>query len=165
MNKGELLSNIRHDRAALGALVSSLSEALLAERESDAGWSVTDHLSHLAAWERMIVAHLHDGTDAEIAGMDATAYAAATLDELNDRLYRRSRDRSVADTLREYAEARQAIVTFIGEMPEERLATPYWDDDPSARTVLDKIAGDTYLHYKEHAGWIRELVGRPAEAQ
>jgi hypothetical protein len=165
MDKAELISSIRRDRAALEALVSSLGEARLTTRESDAGWSVKDHLSHVAAWERMIIAHLRDGSDADVAGMDAAAYATPTLDELNDLIYHRSRDRGVAETLREFREAHRAIVSFIAEMPEERLATLYWDDDPSARQVLDKIAGDTYLHYREHAGWISELAGRTAEAR
>jgi hypothetical protein len=165
MNRDELPDSIRRDRATLDALIGSLSEAQLAARESNAGWSAKDYLSHVAAWERMIVAHVRDGSDAQIAGMDPAAYATATLDELNDRLYRRSCDWGVAETLGEFAEAHRAIVSFIAEMPEERLATSYWDDDPSARTVLDKIAGDTYLHYREHAGWISELVGRTAEAR
>ena len=33
------------------------------------------------------------------------------------------------------------------------------------KTVLEKISGDTYLHYREHAEWIREIVGRATEAR
>lgn len=165
MTKVELLANIRRDRAALDALVASLSEAQLAAPSADGGWSVQDHRSHIAAWERMIVAHLSDGSEHVIAGMDAASYAAATLDELNDRLYRISRDRPVAETLTEFAEAHAAIVAFIAEMPEEHFAAPYWNDDSSGRTVLDKIAGDTYLHYREHAEWIGEIIGRKTGAR
>ena len=44
-------------------------------------------------------------------------------------------------------------------MPEARLAEAYWDDDPAGRTVLaESCSGDTYLHYREHAEWIAELV-------
>ncbi len=165
MNKSELLATVRRDRATLDALVASLSETQLSSSGADGGWQVKDHLAHIGAWERMIVAHLRDGSDAAIAGMDAASYATASLDVLNDRLYQMSRDRPVADVLREFAEAHQAIVTFLDEMPEQRLATPYWTDDPSMRTVLEKISGDTYLHYVEHAAWIGEIVGRGIEAR
>jgi len=163
MTKAELLAAIRRDRATLDALVASLSEEQMLAAVLDAGWTVKDHLSHITAWERMIVAHLQDGSDADIANMDAASYAAATLDELNDRLYRMSRDRPVADVLREFAEAHEAIVAFIAAMPEQRLAAPYWDDDPTMRAVLEKISGDTYLHYQEHVAWINERIGQATE--
>ena len=162
MNRSDLLANIHRDRDALDALVSSLSEAQLTAAGDDGGWYVVDHLSHVAAWERMIVAHLRDGTDHEIAGMDAASYATAALDKLNERLHRLTQDRPLAQTRREFGEAHEAVVAFIAAMSEERLDEAYWDDDPWARTVLDKIAGDTYLHYREHAGWIGELVARTA---
>lgn len=162
MNKAELLASIRRERAELEALISSLNESGL-NAASGGGWAAKDHLSHVAAWERMIVAHLRDGTDHEIAGMNAASYATVTLDDLNERLHLRTQDRALADTLREFAEAHEAIVAYIAKMPERRLDEAYWDDDPSARTLLDKIAGDTYLHYREHAGWIEAwLQGHPA---
>lgn len=164
MHKAELLDAINCERASLDALISSLRPTQLVGA-SDGGWRVSDHLSHVAAWERMIVAHLRDGSDAAVAGMNASSFAAATLDELNDHLYRCTHDRGVADTLHEFADAHRAIIAFITEMPEGRLADAYWDDDPSARTVRNKIAGDTYLHYREHAGWISELVGRATVAR
>ena len=159
MTKDELLQNIRRDRAKLEARVAGLSEAELATPGPNGGWAVKDHLSHLAAWERMIVAHLRDGSDHAVASMDQASYAAATLDELNGQLHRLHRDRPAEQVRDEFAAAHGAIVAYIGEMPESRLAAPYWDDDPLARTVLDKIAGDTHLHYREHLQWIQEQVG------
>jgi hypothetical protein len=57
----------------------------------------------------------------------------------------------------EFAAAHIAIVALIEEMPESRYSERYWDDGPD-KTVLEKIAGDTYLHYQEHAGWIIEML-------
>ena len=31
------------------------------------------------------------------------------------------------------------------------------EDEPEGRTALQKIAGDTYLHYLEHRRWIIEM--------
>ncbi len=163
MNTIELLTNIHRDRAALDALVASIGESQLTASAAVGVWTVKDHLSHISTWERMIVAHLCDGGDAAIAGMDPASYATASLDLLNDRLYQISRNRPVADVLREFAEAHDAIVTFIAAMPEQQLATPYWNDDPSMRTVLAKFSGDTFLHYQEHAQWIADIIGQTAE--
>jgi hypothetical protein len=35
-----------------------------------------------------------------------------------------------------------------------------YDGDPTDdRPLLGKIAGDTYAHYADHVGWIKELLG------
>ena len=158
MTKSELLANIRDERAALDEIVVAISDDVLEVAGPDGGWSVKDHLSHIAAWERMIVAHLSDGSDAAIAGMAPDVYERASLDRINSHLYELHRDDLVAAVRVEFAAAHAAIVAFIKAMPESRLGDVYWDDDPSGRTVLAKISGDTYLHYREHAGWIAELV-------
>jgi len=162
VDKHTLLGDIRRDRAELEALVGSLDEAQLVAPGAGGRWAVKDHLSHIAAWERMIVAHLSDGSDHQIPGMDEASYAAATLDELNDRLFRLHRERPLAEVLGEFRAAHASIVEFIEGMAEARLSEAYWDDDPAKRTVREKISGDTYLHYREHADWIRELLAEGA---
>lgn len=163
MTKAELIANMRRDRARLDELLAPLDDARMIEPGLGDGWSVKDHLSHMASWERMIVAHLRDGSDHEVARMDEGAYTTATLDELNERLHQLQRDAPVTEVRKEFVDAHLAIVAFIDGMPEEQLARPYWDDWPE-KSVLEKIAGDTYLHYREHAAWIAELIGQAAEA-
>ena len=160
--RAELLARIPPARTALDGVIAALTEDELADLRDGAGWSAADHLSHIAAWERMIVAHLSDGSDHQIPGMDEASYAAATLDELNDRLFRLHRERPLAEVLGEFRAAHASIVEFIEGMAEARLSEAYWDDDPAKRTVREKISGDTYLHYREHADWIRELLAEGA---
>jgi len=164
MTKAELLAAIDLDRADLEACLV-LRDATLTAPGRDGAWSVKDHLSHIAAWERMIVAHLRDGTDHEIAGMDAATYARVSLDDLNARLHGLYAADTIGHVRREWVEAHAAIVAFIEAMPEDRLVDPYWDDEPSGRTVLQKISGDTFLHYREHAAWIGELLAQGTEAR
>ncbi|HEY8172310.1 MAG TPA: ClbS/DfsB family four-helix bundle protein [Dehalococcoidia bacterium] len=157
-SKAELLARIPPARAALGETVAALTEDELADLRDGAGWATIDHLSHIAAWERMIVAHLTDGSDHEIVGVDAVRYATMSLDELNNVLYHRMRGLTLGDALREYAAAHEAIVAFLRTLDDAVFASAYWDDDPSGRTVMEKVTGDTYRHYLEHRRWIRELI-------
>ena len=69
-----------------------------------------------------------------------------------------TRTKQLADVKREFADAHWAVVAFLEAMPESRLSDLYWGDDAARRTVLEKVSGDTYLHYREHAEWIRELL-------
>ena len=158
MTKDELLATSKRERAQLVEVVEGLDDVRIAAPGLDGAWSVKDHLSHIAAWERMVVAHLVDGSDAAVAGMDAASYAAATLDELNDQLYRLHRDRTAVQVRGEFDAAHESILSYLQRMPEERLSAPYWDDQAGGKTVLDKLTGDTYEHYAEHAEWIHEMI-------
>jgi hypothetical protein len=156
--KSELLARIAPARRALDHAVAALTDDELADLRDGAGWSTADHLSHIAAWERMIVAHLTDGSEHEIAGLDRERFDAATLDELNNLLYHKMRGMALGDALAEYAAAHVAIVAFLRSLDEGAFAEAYWSDEPSGRSIMDKVTGDTYRHYLEHRRWILELV-------
>ena len=158
-NKAELLARIPPARAALDALVESVPpESRVAPGHER--WSLKDHLAHIATWERMVVAHLHDGSDAAVAGMDEAAYAAASLQELNARIYVTNRAKPAAQVLDESRAAHESVLAMLHGLTDGTLAQPYWADDPEGRTVIEKIAGDTYRHYLEHRRWIIELLDR-----
>jgi hypothetical protein len=158
MTKDELLWAIGAERADLEAVLAPLTDAQLEAPGPNGGWGVKGHLAHIAAWEHMIVAHLTDRSAHTYAWMTAEQYVSASLDELNARLHELHADDALADVKREFAVAHAAIVAFLEAMPESRLSELYWGDDAAQRTVLEKVSGDTYLHYREHAAWIRELI-------
>jgi hypothetical protein len=145
-------------RRALDAVLAAITEDEMGDLRDGAGWATVDHMSHIAAWERMIVAHLTDGSDHEVAGVEADRFAAMTLDELNNVLYHRMRGRSIGEAFADYRDAHASILAFIRTMEPTRFAQPYWPDEPDGRTVMQKVAGDTYLHYLEHRRWILDLV-------
>jgi hypothetical protein len=164
MTKAELLDQIRRERAALESLIAPLSDADLTAPGPDGGWSPRDHLAHIAAWERMIVAHLTNRSAHTYACMTPEQYVSASLDDLNARLHELHADDPLADAMGEFAAAHTAIVAYFEAMPESRLDVLYWGDDAAQRTVLDKVSGDTYLHYREHAEWISEILAVRASA-
>jgi hypothetical protein len=158
MNEHRLLAAIHDERARLEGVLTSLTDAKLEAPGPGDGWGVKHHLAHIAAWERMIVAHLTDRSAHTYACMTPEQYANASLDELNERLHELHADDALTNVKREFADAHTAIVAFLESMPESRLSELYWGDDAAQRTVLEKVSGDTYLHYREHAEWMREIV-------
>jgi hypothetical protein len=164
MTKDELLAAVRTDRAALDALVGRIDDGRMEAPGPDGGWSVKHHLSHVAAWERMIVAHLTDRSAHTYACMTPEQYVHSSLDELNARLHDQHADEGLADVRKEYGAAHDVVVGFLEAMPEARLGELYWGDDAAQRTVLEKVSGDTYLHYREHTQWISELLAAGVNA-
>lgn len=156
--RDELLSRTDAARRILEGTLAAITEDELGDIRDGAGWATVDHLSHIAAWERMIAAHLTDGAEHDVAGIDRARFDALGLEELNNLLYHRMRGRSLPEALTEYREAHEAILALLRRFDERRFSEPYWDDDPSGRTVMDKVVGDTYRHYLEHNRWILDLV-------
>jgi hypothetical protein len=154
-SRAELLERIPPARNALESTVASLDDAQFIAVGKD-GWSVKDHLAHISAWERMIVAHMESDSDHEIVGVDAETYATLTLDQVNGRIYELHRNKAPATVASEFAAAHEAIMHLITGVSNDDHARRYWSDDTT--TEIEKLTGDTYRHYLEHRRWIIEVL-------
>jgi uncharacterized damage-inducible protein DinB len=154
-NGADLRTRIDTSRAALERDVAALTEQRLAVVGAD-GWSVKDHLAHIAAWERVLIALLRGAPEHEAFGIDAARLAALNTDGVNAILHERSVAWSPAAALTEFQAAHTALLSLLDELPEAGLFAPLADDD--LRPRMQKIAGDTYLHYDEHRTWITPLL-------
>jgi hypothetical protein len=163
-NKEELIERILGGRVRLEELIDSLSDEELAAPGPDGEWSVKDHLAHLAAWERLLLEWLRGGTgrEHEIVGLDQAAYEAARRagdeDGLNAAIYQLNRDRALAEVREAFDEASDAVLSMLERMTWDDLQRPAFPNDPHAPPLLGYTIGNTYGHFADHMGWIRELV-------
>lgn len=157
-DRAELLERIRSSRAALEATISPLSEAQLTSPGPGGGWSVRDHLAHIAAWERFLLALIHGTPRNEAMDMDEASYKAADTDGINEWVYRRNRDRPLPEVLDGFYNSHQQVMAALDGMAEADLLelAPYAHDpdDPTDEWV----ACNTYEHYMEHQVWIQALL-------
>jgi hypothetical protein len=152
--KPELLARIRAARAALELSLAQLDEAALTAPGPD-GWSIQDHLFHLAAWLRKTTAVLHNQPGHEALGVPQALYERGDEDAINARLQKQSQLLRLADVQAVFRNSHDAMLDYIESQPEGRLLEPYNPHDPDdSRRVLDAIAINTYEHDDEHRGWI-----------
>lgn len=88
-----------------------------------AAWTVLDVLAHIAAWKRNLirVAEKHEAgaelsleaTPDEVLGIDVHAF--------NDEVYRRWRDRSVAEAIAEHRSAHVELMAILERLPAEKI--------------------------------------------
>jgi hypothetical protein len=157
---GELLDRVQIDWAALQFVVGGLSESELTAPGPET-WSVKDHLAHIADWERGCTAVLERRPQWEGFGLAESEYVWQDVDQLNDILYQRHRADSVSDVKTMGNAAHADIVSALSHLADadlRRTVGEYGMGSNPERTLLEKIAGDTYEHYAEHAGWIKELL-------
>jgi hypothetical protein len=161
VTKAELLKRSEEQYNAYEQYLSRFSEQQLTERTDHAGWSVKDHLYHLALAEGSLLALLDRKPIREYLGVDAATYKEGD-DAVNAVVQQRTRDlplREVLDTLRRN---HQQVMERISATPEAELQRPFNeyqpDDDPRDSTVMLSLLFNTFHHYEEHFPWIVDIL-------
>jgi uncharacterized damage-inducible protein DinB len=145
----DVVARIDEAWAELERAVAALSEHDLTGVPDRAGWTVKDHLMHLAAWEQAFMAGLEGRPRHEALGIDEATFQADD-DTINAAIFVQHRDRPLGEVL--------AALRATHAATRIRLAASAAGSGPA----LTDVAGNTWEHYAAHLGWIRQLVGRPA---
>lgn len=152
----ELLARIEQGWGELQGAIAGRSEAELIAPGPE-GWSVKEHLGHVTFWERQLLRSYIEGRPAaEVAEMDEDTLR--DFEPMNRIAADRTRGQSLAQVLAAGQELHDALVAKLAGEPFERWMQPRYADDPDERPLLLWIAGNTYGHYGEHAGYIRGVL-------
>jgi uncharacterized damage-inducible protein DinB len=151
------LDRIEGSWRPLMELVDGMDDATLAAPGPD-GWAIKDHLFHLAAWELSLLA-LVEGKDRQ-AAMGVTLDPEAETDPINDAVFQLHRRESVEAARKYLGDSHSRLVAALAELTDADLQRPYSFYQPGdvveMRPVIGWVGGNTYEHYDEHAGWIKE---------
>lgn len=143
-DKDALLQHYRETRAEMLAAIAGLSDEQMSERTLD-GWSVKDHLAHLAFWDDLRAAEVE-----RISAGHASVWriSGAQDEAINAMVHEARRELSLEQVLWEFATSRQRLLDAI------TAAT--------ARGLDASLYGEAGLHSgheAEHTGWIRRWRG------
>ena len=152
----------------LATLVDSLGPEKL-ELTGNERWAVKDHLVHIAVWE-LSLRGLLNGEDRPTAmGISG---ASGETDDINEVIWLKHRHDSVDDVLDFWRKSHESLMRRLGELSDadlRRSYNHYQPNDPrdpgDDRPVVDWVAGNTYEHYAEHAGWIDQMVNESKDAR
>ncbi len=162
ISKTELMDRMAAGYEALEQTVAAL-DGLQLEHPGPEGWAVKDHLFHLAAWERGIAWLLSGRPRAEGMGITSEEWYNLTMDQVNDLVYQRNRERTAAEALSAFREAHQAMLDALVPLSDADLQRPYADygeggGQSADRPIIGWIIGDTYDHYEEHLAYLRAIL-------
>ena len=143
-DRDELLDRYRKTRTELLAVIDGLSDEAMSETTLD-GWSVKDHLLHLALWDDIRVQEV-----ARIAaGHDSAWRMSEQQDAVFDEMaYELRRDLSPQQALWELHTSRRRLLDAISAAPASAL-------DPSLYGEAGLVNG----HEEQHTGWIARWRG------
>ena len=153
--KGDIEREMVHAWEALASAVDSFSETETEQPGVIEGWSVKDLLGHIAFWADKAAADLEAIAGGKPEDVVVPGGEKA-VDEWNERERQSRAGRPLADMREEWLESFQKAMDALAAFPAERL-----QENVKGSTVLERFAGDTYEHYREHFGdlsaWRRQL--------
>ena len=170
--KAELLARLDREWRDLQAVLGQFTAAQMTVPPDPQGWTVKDHVIHLMAWERTAVFFLQSKPRHEGLGVDEAVFWRGNFDEINDIIYRRTKDAALADVLADFRQVHQDLLALIAPLDDDALRLSYrhylpsephkGDDGPPA---LYEIYVNSAGHYAEHLPWMQTLAGAAAPGQ
>ena len=139
-DRDALLQHYRQMREEMQSALEGLSDELMTERSLD-GWSICDHLAHVAVWDEIRAAEVERIS----AGHDSAWRMTEEQDAAyNDLTYALRLDLSVDQVRWELAKSRERLLDAIASAPPRGLDASLYGE-----------AGLKSTHEAEHSEWIR----------
>jgi hypothetical protein len=161
MEKDELLQKIKTGWDDFQAYLATLEEADFTAHTDAAGWTVKDHIAHLALWEDGVVALLHKESRTERMGIDMETFLTRDFDLINASLRQHHVAVPLPEVLDYFETVHQRMLQSIEALSEEDLNRPYSYYGSGAskdNPIYHWIVGDTFEHYAQHQPWIAAIV-------
>jgi hypothetical protein len=158
----ELVSRMQNGWDDFQAYLKTLTPEQMTGPRDAAGWTVKDHVIHLATWEDGVYALLEKQPRHEQMGLDQALWDSHEIDAINADIQQRNKDKSLDDVLKTFESVHQRLVEKIQSLSNKDLLRPYryyQADSTVEKPVFGWIVGNTYEHYAEHKPWIVAIVG------
>jgi hypothetical protein len=157
MPKAELLEKMRTGWNELLAFIATLTPEQMSTPTDAAGWTMKDHLMHLAVWQEGVYALLEGRDRAAAMGVPQDVWDRFEFDEINAVIQQKHRDKTVAEVLQHLHAVKDKFHAKVEGLTEEELARPN-PASPAGTQMIQYVQGDSYAHYAEHIPWMRAIA-------
>ena len=149
-----------HACSELDDFLAPLDEVQLSGPTDAMGWTLKDHIAHLADWQAGMSALLEKKNRwaaMELAGPPVGPNQAA-YDAV---LYARHINKSAEEVLVYFRRTQVHFGEVVNALSDTDLKLPYAFYDPSgdpAKPVEDWLNHNTWKHYIEHIAWMKQIL-------
>lgn len=161
LSKDELLPAIDAGWNKLNAYIDSLTEEQITQPTDAAGWTVKDHLIHLAIWEDSINALLDKESRAERMGVDQATWDGRDINAINAVIQQKNKDLPLEEVRQKLHDVHEMLLGKLQRLYDWDMQRPFRVYQPGAthdKRVMDWIVGDTFAHYAQHMPWMQAIV-------
>ncbi len=161
LDKAQLLAQAEQGWAALQDYLNTLSDAQLTRQTDAAGWTIKDHLMHLAVWEDGVLALLEGESRPGRMGLTKPLFEGGDFDAMNAVIREQYKELSLSEVKARFDDIHQRLLKRVEALSDEELQRPYSAFDPTTtwdQKMLHSIAGNSHQHYSEHLPWMRAIA-------
>ena len=163
LTKSELINQIDAAWAEFETYLAGLTDQQMTDLYDDQGWNVSDHITHLAAWEETIVMLIQGKPRFQFLGVDSTQLSGKPIDEINTVIRDHMKNLPIASAVAEYRRGHQELMASLQTLTDADLSQPGGKFFPQispdeARRVVDIIQDNADGHITEHLPWIKAIV-------
>ena len=165
-SRAELHAEIDTAWSELDIFLAEVVEATPAAKDAN-GWTVKDHVTHMAIWGDSVAVLFRGGYRHEALGISEDVYSTASFDEINEIIRQREGRIALSQAIRLLRDMHGELMRGVESLPDADLGRAVRDVFPLAprtddRFVADFIHENTAAHYSERLPWMRKLVKGPA---
>lgn len=158
----QLSQNIEREWAKLEAALADLNEQQLTQICDERGWSIKDHLAHIAHWGEVLLLMFMDIPFEETMRIPFGKHP--DMDDINEAMRMQWVDFSAGAILSRLRRVHRQLMVKILLLSEEDLQTPVksffanlWTPEYEQRNLVDMIPEYTFAHYRDHAAYIDQM--------
>jgi hypothetical protein len=161
----DILEEVHAARAEIEAIIDELSDEQMTQVQDDGGWTIKDHLAHIADWQRRGLGVIEGRPAWEAMGIDKETYQSLDIDGVNEILYERNRDRSLPEVLTEFRKTQEKVVLTLEQMNEDDLEREIPTGFNERHPRIIDIARENFAgHDHDHVEDIRQLANEPVSS-
>jgi len=163
ITKAELIPNMQMGWADLWAYLDTLSEAQLTQPTDAGGWTIKDHIIHLAAWEGSMNDLLQKKPRWEYMHVSLPVWENGSIDDINAEIYAYNKDLSWEQVNQIFQQAHDELIARVQALSEEDLQHPYNYFQPTSQatdTAAHRLGIASYDHYAKHIPWIQVIAAK-----
>ncbi len=148
VSKEQLLTAMKKEHGKLVDQLATLSTEITNQTsETIENWAVKDVLSHVTAWEQMVVCWYHAGLRGEVPQLPAPGFNWRQIPALNQQIYEAHRLESY-DTVKQNFDVSYAeILSVVNEVDNVDLFTPERYAWTNKNTMGTYFVSATSSHY------------------
>jgi hypothetical protein len=158
--KEELLQQIELSWNELVHCLHIQSEESLTKLIDDQGWSVKDHIIHIAMWDKAALAMLEGESKRKTLDISLEIWQQGE-DPINTVLYTRYQEMAFNQVRVTLQQHHEALIAKLNAMSEADFQKPYTDYQPNGTydgSIIEVIYRDTIEHYNDHVPWIEAIL-------
>ena len=162
ISRDEVIENLRAARAELDASIEGLSPEILDGPTRDGGWTIKDHLAHVAEWQRRGLGVIAGKPPWEGLRIERETWDQLDgVDDINEILFQRHRNTPLETVLEDFQETGKQVRLTVESMTEADLQRELPEEiSPRYRRVVDIVNYNFARHDRSHIDDIRGIAGR-----